>query len=435
MARHELLFSSGDLDGTLGNLTRKALKTISSLSASQVDSHHKETLLQRLEHQFVVNPIRLHRERMTCDGPREVDIQLDADRALHYNYAGPVTLRGIEVTFIVPFDGDPWLFKCQPSSWTTVYPEGEIRGQEYRLTLQDPEKKSDRVKENREWQLRHVEDYVRRQESQINAYNQKITGILKGAIDQRRRELLANADFAQALELPDRTTVSPAKPEPSAPTPREVKDAKARASSQKEQHLLQEAADDGYIPAMFDYAMGLDDLDEKKKYLKLAADNGYIPAKQEYALLTNDSSSMAAPAIRPSVFICHAKQDSAAAEEIFRQLDEAGADPWLDKEKLVLGDDWEQEIKRAVASADAFVVCLRPGFHDIGFRQQEVHWAIEALQRRPPGRGFIIPFIVEPCDLPDWCKPFHAGSELSTRSTIEALIRAVEKHCNWTRRK
>jgi hypothetical protein len=95
----------------------------------------------------------------------------------------------------------------------------------------------------------------------------------------------------------------------------------------------------------------------------------------------------------------------------------------------VLGDEWESEIKRAVHQADAFVVCLRPGFDEIGFRQQEVRWAREALQLRPPGRGFIIPFVLEPSTIPDWLKPFHLGSDLSKPTSYEELVQALRKHC------
>lgn len=131
---------------------------------------------------------------------------------------------------------------------------------------------------------------------------------------------------------------------------------------------------------------------------------------------------------RPIVFICHMKQDSDEAESLFDRLTKAGAGPWLDKRCLVLGDEWEKEIGTAVDTADVFVVCLRPEFDEIGFRQREVRWAIEALQRRPPGQGFIVPFIVEPCELPNWCKPFHAGGDLSKRTSFEDLVRGIEKH-------
>ncbi len=129
----------------------------------------------------------------------------------------------------------------------------------------------------------------------------------------------------------------------------------------------------------------------------------------------------------PSAFICYAKHDAARARELHSHLEAIGVNPWLDKEKLRGGDDWKHEISQAVSSADVFVVLLRPGFDDIGFRQQEVRWAIEALQLRPPGRGFIIPFIVEPCSLPTWCRGIHAGSDLSKASSLRYLREAIEK--------
>ena len=131
----------------------------------------------------------------------------------------------------------------------------------------------------------------------------------------------------------------------------------------------------------------------------------------------------------PSVFICYAKEDREQAESIATFLDRAGADPWLDKRKLVLGDDWEAEIKKAVMGSDAFVVCLRPEFQKVGFRHNEVRWALDAWRARPSGRGFLIPFITEPCDLPEWCRPIHAGPDLGKRTELIDLVRAIEKHC------
>lgn len=139
----------------------------------------------------------------------------------------------------------------------------------------------------------------------------------------------------------------------------------------------------------------------------------------------------AAPVKRPTIFICYAKQDEQKAKELFRRLKATDAvDPWLDKYRLVLGDDWESEIRKAVNSADAFVACLRPGFDEIGFRQREIRWATAALELRPPGRAYIIPFVIEPCPLPEWCKKFHAGSYMSKPTTFRQLWAAIKKHCD-----
>lgn len=102
----------------------------------------------------------------------------------------------------------------------------------------------------------------------------------------------------------------------------------------------------------------------------------------------------------PQVFISYEKQDIAVAEQLCDFLLSAGAKPWLDKRELALGDEWEAEIKAALRASDACVVCLREGFDQQGFRQREVRWALEELERRPPGKGYIIPFLIEPCGIP-----------------------------------
>lgn len=334
------------------------------MDADQAAVENEQALFTELERQFVVNPLRLHRDKMTREGPREVDIELRGPRAFLYG-EDHVIVKGMEVTFIIPFDGDPWLFQFRPSSWTTVFPEGEIAEQEYRVTVRDPEKDAERVTQNRDWQLQHVEDFIRRQESQINEHNERIISTMKNAVVQRRKELQANVAFADDFDVPERAAEKLTPP--------------AAAQQKRRQRTPQRK--------------------------------------------------------RPKVFIGYAKQDEAKAAELFDELESAGADPWVDTRKLVHGDDWEHEIKKAVAAAEAFVACLRPEFDNIGFRQKEIRWALDALKLRPPGRGFIIPFIIEACTLPDWCGPIHAGSDISKPTTVDDLLRAVEKHCSWTRTK
>ncbi len=363
MSEHELLFHEGNLTDTLDNLAAKAVQTLRMLDAARLDAQNEHELFADLKHRFVVNPLKLHRDRMTREGPREVQIELCGQQAFLYG-EDRVVVPGMEVTFIVPFDGDPALFQCRPSHLTATFPTGEISGQTYRLTLRDLEKNAERVKQNRDYQLQQVEQYIRWQENDIKAYNVRIMGAMKNAVVQRRKELQENEAFANAFGVPEQSPPALA--------------ASAPSSKKKPQTKKQPKA--------------------------------------------------------PKVFICHANKDAAKAKDLFDALRSAGADPWLDTEKLVQGDEWEYEIKTAVAGADAFVTCLSPGFHQIGFRQKEVRWALEALELRPPGKGFIIPLIIEPCELPEWSRRFHAG-DLSKPTTISQLIRAVEKHCNWTRRK
>ena len=77
------------------------------------------------------------------------------------------------------------------------------------------------------------------------------------------------------------------------------------------------------------------------------------------------------------VFLCHAHiiplwdADRDAVRKLYTRLANDGVDAWLDKEKLLPGQDWELEIKKAVREADVVVVCLSKQFNQAGFHQQK----------------------------------------------------------------
>ena len=48
------------------------------------------------------------------------------------------------------------------------------------------------------------------------------------------------------------------------------------------------------------------------------------------------------------VFLCHAHADRDAVRGLYDRLTKDGVDAWLDKEKLLPGQDWELETRRAV---------------------------------------------------------------------------------------
>ena len=48
------------------------------------------------------------------------------------------------------------------------------------------------------------------------------------------------------------------------------------------------------------------------------------------------------------VFLCHAHADRDPVRALYTRLTNDGVDTWLDKEKLLPGQDWELEIRKAV---------------------------------------------------------------------------------------
>src|SRR5262245_27336537 len=107
------------------------------------------------------------------------------------------------------------------------------------------------------------------------------------------------------------------------------------------------------------------------------------------------------------VFLCHAHADGDAVRALYTHLIQGGVDAWLDKEKLLPGQDWEYEIRKAVREVDVVVVCLSKQFNQAGFRQKEVRLALETAMEKPDGEIFIIPARLEECETLESLRKWH----------------------------
>ena len=102
-----------------------------------------------------------------------------------------------------------------------------------------------------------------------------------------------------------------------------------------------------------------------------------------------------------------------------------GADVWLDKEKLLPGQDWVYEIRNAIHNSDLVIACLSRQFNKQGgFRHEELKIAVERANSFREGQTFIIPARLELCELPDSLRRWQCVDLFETdgyKSLLSAL--------------
>ncbi|MDP1615637.1 MAG: toll/interleukin-1 receptor domain-containing protein [Methylococcales bacterium] len=107
-------------------------------------------------------------------------------------------------------------------------------------------------------------------------------------------------------------------------------------------------------------------------------------------------------------FLCHASGDKLEVQKLYLRLISDGVDAWLDKEKLLPGQNWKIEIQNAVRNSDVVIVCLSSqSVNKEGFVQKEIKIALDAADEKPEGTIFIIPARLENCNLPERISEFH----------------------------
>jgi hypothetical protein len=102
------------------------------------------------------------------------------------------------------------------------------------------------------------------------------------------------------------------------------------------------------------------------------------------------------------VFISYASENAEEAEALARALDAMQeARPWLDRQRLLPGVKWEDEILNALDQSQAIIILLSTqSVTKAGFVQVEIKYAIDLALRQPPGRIFLIPVRLDECQVP-----------------------------------
>lgn len=110
---------------------------------------------------------------------------------------------------------------------------------------------------------------------------------------------------------------------------------------------------------------------------------------------------------RSKVFIAYVDEDFAAADRLYGELRAHGFDPWLDREKLLPGQNWPRSIERAIQVSDFFIACFsRRAVSKRGHFHSELRYALDCASRLPLGEIFFVPVRLDDCRVPaeiaDW---------------------------------
>jgi hypothetical protein len=132
---------------------------------------------------------------------------------------------------------------------------------------------------------------------------------------------------------------------------------------------------------------------------------------------------------KPGVFICHAIEDKNYAAALYKKLEQAGIRPWLDKENLRGGDEWDRKIRNTIKQIDYFVVLQSQALANksIGYVNREINSALDRREEFQRGTTrFVIPVQIEPCSLREDLKHLQT-IDLTVEANIKTLIDTIQR--------
>lgn len=103
-----------------------------------------------------------------------------------------------------------------------------------------------------------------------------------------------------------------------------------------------------------------------------------------------------------SIFLSHAPADAAIASRLYDRLRTDGFRPWMKDKDLIPGTLWRFEVKKAVESSEAVIVCVSSALiTGIGFMHKETKYALDVADEKPEGTIFVIPLRLDDSKVPE----------------------------------
>lgn len=117
---------------------------------------------------------------------------------------------------------------------------------------------------------------------------------------------------------------------------------------------------------------------------------------------------MKKPPNNANIFLIHAHKDRKVVHKLYQRLIKDRLNVWLDAERLEPGQNWRDEIRKALIQCDVVIVCLTRNFDkQNGYRHEELKLALEKAKFIPADQVSIIPARLEECDMPESLQHLH----------------------------
>lgn len=125
------------------------------------------------------------------------------------------------------------------------------------------------------------------------------------------------------------------------------------------------------------------------------------------------------------VFISYASEDFKFASELYDFLEFNGFTPWLDKRKILPGQNWNFVIQQALRESHYIIILLsNVSVQKRGYVQREFKLALQYLEEKLESDIYIIPLNIDGCKIPSNLSTLH-WVEYSNNEGFNLVLQAL----------
>jgi len=146
---------------------------------------------------------------------------------------------------------------------------------------------------------------------------------------------------------------------------------------------------------------------------------------------TSNETTKNLTAYSPTIFICHSHEDKDYASNLNQQLHKEGFSPWLDKDNIRGGDEWDWLITKTIKSVDYVVILQSKSLISRyrGYVHKEIKIALDCQDECRRGIRFVIPVLIDECERLDDLD-YLQSVNISDPKNIKDLVTTIKRDQN-----
>ena len=205
----DYLFADFDLADSLRAKQTSIQEQVDSINKDQFLATPYDDLIDYVVSQNTIDPITLYEDRISASEPSECQIDVSGDPRRYFRDTGrPCYIAGHEISIEIPFSGDNNLLRAKTSTWSSVFPTGQIRqgrdgiGEIVMVFHQPHDSDPNQIKSSFDSNLKTIKDYLSWSKTQVVAFNQSLPQLIKQAVDFRKEKLKKQNSLCDVLGIP-----------------------------------------------------------------------------------------------------------------------------------------------------------------------------------------------------------------------------------------
>jgi hypothetical protein len=202
MASGDYLFSTHNLADEIEYRKKKMREEIGNLTSSDLETKKDSTWLDYFEKEYRFDVPRIQYDKIQSER-REVDVDVSGDPNRNlFQDPGPILVRGSEVIYFVPYEGDGQIFWGRPSTRNMNPPRGSVEPGELRLRYVRADQNGIAAKADFDRDLQEIQKHLGWAGETVKNFNHSIRADALNLLGERRIQLSKYKEMDATLGYP-----------------------------------------------------------------------------------------------------------------------------------------------------------------------------------------------------------------------------------------